>query len=106
MDEKEKDEKTIKAVEKALGEPVIGEFTENTIKIRRNLLIVSLLSVAVSLGGLQINPNSEVFGLKFSGLTDNFIRFGLTLITLYLFIHFLWCSFEFVHGMEDKNHWN
>lgn len=88
------DDKNIKAVEKALGNPITGEFPENTLKIRRNLLVMSMISIAIVLGGLQINPASTFFGVAFSGLTDKLIKLWLALITLYLFAHFLWCSFD------------
>lgn len=70
MDKKDK----IIAAHNALGTPVIAEFTENTLKIRRNLLVASAISIAISLGGLQINPGSEIFGIEFTGLTDELIK--------------------------------
>lgn len=39
------DEEKRKAVEKVLGEPIFDDFSDNTLKIRRNLLVVAYLVV-------------------------------------------------------------
>lgn len=86
--------KSVEDVQKVLGEPFWADFPANTTKIRRNLLISSFVSLAIVLGGVQIDPTSTLFGLKFTDLSDQLIKTGLSLITAYLFIHFLWCSID------------
>lgn len=80
----------IDAVEKALGSPIGAELPENALKVRRNLLISSMVALFVEFGGLRLDPTSSVLGFKFVGLTDDLIRIGLAVVTLYLLLHFLW----------------
>lgn len=88
------DEKNIDGVRKALGEPFSAEFTDKVWKIRTNLLVVSIVWLFVVLAGLRIDPGSSVFGLRFSGLTDEVVKIGLFLVTLYLVVHFLWSCID------------
>jgi hypothetical protein len=93
MDENSEDKK-IKAVEKTLGEPVSPELSDNSWKIRTNLMFVSVISIAVTQANLHIDPSSTFLGLKFTGINDSVIRNGLLFITIYLGIHFLWTAFD------------
>ena len=88
------DEKSIKAVEKSLGEPAFIEFQENTWKIRTNLLLASVIAVAVVFGDLNIESDSTILGLKFRGLSDAILTNGLIAMTVYLLAHFIWSSFD------------
>lgn len=88
------DEKAVKAVEAVLGDPAFPEFNEKTWKIRTNLIIASVISIGLVLGGLNIEQGSTVLGLRFTGLTDEIIRLWLFLITAYLAFHFLWNSVD------------
>jgi hypothetical protein len=90
-DEKNDD---LKAVEDALGKPVLPELTVNVWKVRTNLIIASSISIAVALADLRIDPGSTFLGLKFFGLTDNLVRALLLIITGYLLIHFLWSALD------------
>ena len=56
------------AVLKVLGEPVIVEFSDNLLKIRRNLLILSATSVLLVMGEVKVSNNFSLFGLDFEGL--------------------------------------
>jgi hypothetical protein len=84
----------IEAVEKALGSPIGAELPENAIKVRRNLLISSMVALFVAFGGLKLDPASSILGFKFVGLTDDLIRIGLAAVTLYLLLHFLWYVYD------------
>ena len=88
------EDKNIKAVEKVLGEPAFAEFTENTWRIRTNLILASIISIAVVLGDLHIESGSSIFGLKFEGLDDSLVRGSLLWVLIYLLIHFLWSAFD------------
>lgn len=87
------DEK-LKAVEKVLGEPAFAEFTPNAWKIRTNLIIASVISIAVVFADLHIDPGSTVLGLKFHGLSDTVLTNGLFGVTLYLLLHFVWSAID------------
>lgn len=89
-------DKSVDAVEKALGEPAFTEFPENSWKIRTNLIFASTVAIAVVLGNLHIDPDSSIFGLKFKGLSDTIITNGLIAAVSYLLLHFLWVSIDAV----------
>lgn len=87
-------ENTLQAVEKILGEPALPELPENVWKIRNNLILAALISIAVVFGELHIEPDSQILGLKFKGLTDQVLTNGLLAIVSYLLVHFLWASLD------------
>lgn len=77
-------------VQKVLGEPIICEFSDKTWRIRTTLFAVSVVSLVVVSANLHIGAGSTVFGLQFSGLTDEVVRTGLFWVIIYLLVHFLW----------------
>ncbi|MHC4337552.1 MAG: hypothetical protein ACYSTG_06330 [Planctomycetota bacterium] len=87
-------EDKIKAVQKVLGEPVMCEFDAKTQKIRTMLFLLSVVSIAYGIGGLQIEEGSSILGLKFTGLSDDLFRYLLLGAVAYLALHFLWCSVD------------
>ena len=93
MDKDSNDEK-LKAVEKVLGEPVFIELSDYVLKIRTNLIRVSVITIAVILANLHIDQGSTVLGLKFTGLNDHVLRAGLLVITCYLGAHYLWTAVD------------
>lgn len=84
----------ISAVEKALGNPVAGDLSENALKVRRNLLVFGVISIAITIGGIKIDPTSSFLGFKFIGLSDRLIINSLLLTNLYFILHFIWYAFE------------
>jgi hypothetical protein len=85
---------TVEAVEKVLGEPAFSELPENAWKVRTNLILAAVISIAVVFGDLHIEPDSQILGLKFKGLTDRVLTNGLIAVVAYLFVHFLWASMD------------
>lgn len=83
-----------KAVEKAIGEPFMEDFSDNTLRIRRNLLAVTSVALFYKLGGLSINSTSALFGIKLDGLTPDKVDWAFFLALCYLFAHFLWNSLD------------
>jgi hypothetical protein len=81
-------------VEKVLGEPFAMDFSDNVRKIRNNLIITSIIAIALLLGGIRIAPDSTFLGLKFTGLNNNLILQTLFYLNAYILIHFLWSSFD------------
>ncbi len=88
------EESEITKVQKALGEPLMPEFTDYMRRVRSILVIVNLISIGVVIGGLEIDPSSSVLGIRFQGLSNEMIRKGLLLTNAYLLIHFGWGSFD------------
>lgn len=88
------DDNKIKEVEEALGKSVLCDLSDKAWRVRTNLIVVSVISAAMVLGGLHIKPGSSVLGLQFDGLTDDLVRNILFWVTLYLLLHFLWNSID------------
>ncbi|NML29448.1 hypothetical protein [Paraburkholderia antibiotica] len=84
----------LEAVGKILGEPVAPEMSDDALKVKRNLLIASFVSIASVLGDLHVNPQSTILGLQFTGLTSTLINKGLLIVTTYLLVHFAWYFFD------------
>lgn len=82
------------AVTKILGEPVFAEYSDNAWKIRTNLIVAATVSIAVAFGDLHIDPDSQILGLKFRGLSDAVLTNGLIAVVSYLLVHFLWVSLD------------
>lgn len=87
-------ESEIAKAQKALGEPLMPEFTDYMRRARSLLIVVSVMSIGVVIGGLVIDPSSSVLGVRFQGLSDELIRKGLLIANAYLLIHFLWGGFD------------
>lgn len=107
MDEAEKakeaqeaQEAKYKAMEKMLGEPFGLEFQEDVLKTRRNLLVAAGASIVIWAAGLTITPGtpngsiSPFFGVTLNGMTHRVFLWSMFTAVSYLFIHFLWASFD------------
>lgn len=86
-----------KAVEKAIGEPFMEDFSDKIVRIRRNLLFVASLALVFKVGGLGIAVDSSLFGVKLTGLTNEKIETLLLLLLTYLFVSFAWNSLSHFH---------
>lgn len=78
--------------------PVFVEMPDYVRKIRNNLILISVIGLAVEVGGLGVvtgNERAATFaGVSLTGLTDYKISVALFLVTLYQAIHFIWCSID------------
>lgn len=86
------DEEKRKAVEKVLGEPIFDDFSDNTLKIRRNLLVAAFLVVVYKLNGLSVGADASVAGVKIVGLTNQVVDQTMFWVVAYLVVHFGWNS--------------
>ena len=89
-------EEEFKAVELILTKPVFIGFSEETIKVRRNLLTLAFMVVVYKLSGLEINENYFSFlGIKFKNAPSNeFLDITLFFLISYHLIHFVWQSWD------------
>jgi len=76
-------------VQKLLGEPVLHDFSENTLRIRRNLFLASSIVLVYKLGGLRITEG-QIAGIKIENLSPELLDKCLFWIVTYLLIHFVW----------------
>ncbi|MCF3629537.1 hypothetical protein RJ527_18870 [Thalassospiraceae bacterium LMO-SO8] len=79
-------------VAKVLGEPILPDYSDNTLRIRRNLLIVSVISIAYGWGDLKIAPDSTLFGVKFDNVDPVAINWLIFCLLAYHVVHFAWNS--------------
>lgn len=82
------------AVEKALGNPIDGDLSDNALKVRRNLLVFGMISIFITIGGVKLDPTSSVLGFKFSGVSETLITNALLAANVYFLLHFIWYAFE------------
>jgi hypothetical protein len=87
-------EKDLKAVEEILTKPVFIGFSEETIRVRRNLLTIAFFVVIYQLSELKVNEFSFL-GAKFANApSKEFLDITLLCLIIYHLIHFLWQSID------------
>jgi len=79
-------------IELALGEPFFEDFSENTFKIRRNLIAAATISIIYKKFNLIISPDSSFLGVKLDGLTPQIVENISIIIVSYLLVHFIVCT--------------
>lgn len=84
-------QKAITALAKRLGEPFPAEFSENAFKVRRNLLAVSMVALAITIWQI---PVEEYSGFKATKLEPSAIREILMWILGYHLAHFGWYAWD------------
>ena len=74
------------------------EFNENTLRVRRNLLIFSVIALFYKLSGATLTGKSSFLGLEFEHTDPEMIDLFLLCIVGYHLIHFMRLAYEnFVH---------
>ncbi|UEB93480.1 hypothetical protein LIS66_13795 [Pseudomonas sp. HN2] len=81
-------------ISKILGEPVGFDISETASKLRRNLLLVSLVVIVLIVGEIQPGADISLFGVKLTGVTPLKLMIGLTVLLFYNFVHYLWYCYE------------
>jgi hypothetical protein len=83
------DEK-VKQIEQIMGDPMAIEPTEYEERIRRNLLIISCLSIMVWWFGATPSGHLEIWGLSFEHLDIRALSIVALSITGYQLVHYGW----------------
>lgn len=78
-----------------LGQPFLENFTDNLLRIRRNLIIFSSLAIGLVVTNLQVK-SSDVSGLRIDGITTEIVCQILFWVILYHFIHFWHESYDYL----------
>ncbi|WP_223513463.1 hypothetical protein [Pseudomonas sp. GL-R-26] len=81
-------------LEKALGEPVGFDISDVASKIRRNLLLASMVVLVLILGGIEPSSEVSIFGVALKGVTSFKLMVGLALVLCYNLCHYLWYCYE------------
>jgi hypothetical protein len=96
------DDEKVAAVDKALGEPYLAEFSDDALRVRRNLLIVSLIAVVGAVFNVRIAPDSPLFGFHLVNISDQALRVGMMITVAYLLIHFAWYALDSLTGWRIR----
>lgn len=80
-------------VQRLLGAPFGLEYGEAAQRVRRNLLALSMLAIALIATGAKVEE-PEIFGFKLTSVSDHAIRVALVCSLLYLVVHFVWHAIE------------
>ncbi|MFM4702003.1 hypothetical protein [Aeromonas bivalvium] len=83
-----------KLIELIMKEPSPLEATEYEEKIRRNLLISSMIAIMSLFLGITPTEQVEIWGLKFQNVTMNSIYVVLLAIIIYELGHYCWIVFN------------
>jgi len=89
----------LEKVEKILGKPIFISFTEDSLKMRRNLLIVGSVSLVYKINCLVISKDATFLGIKFEKLNNAIVDQALFWLLIYLLIHFVW------NGISQLQEW-
>jgi hypothetical protein len=73
------------------------EFNENTLRVRRNLLIFSVIALFYKLSGATLTGKSSFLGLEFEHTDPKMIDLFLLCIVGYHLVHFIWLACEHSH---------
>jgi len=93
MSEK-KNSDIIKQEAQAEKNSTFEEFNENTLRVRRNLLIFSVIALFYKLSGATLTGKSSFLGLEFEHTDPEMIDLFLLWIVGYHLIHFMWLAHE------------
>ncbi|MFE8709635.1 hypothetical protein [Aeromonas allosaccharophila] len=85
-------------IDEVLSTPVMPEQTETERKLKNNLIVFSVISLFMCLGGLSISDKSRFLGLVFDGLTQYKIYIALFGFILYAAFHYLWYIKDSISG--------
>lgn len=85
---------SVEEVSKVLGEPVGFDISEIASKLRRNLLLVSIVVITLIVGEIKPGADFSVFGITLTGVTPFKLMIGLAVVLAYHFVHFSWYCYE------------
>lgn len=79
---------------KWLAQPFMEMFDENTFRIRRNLLAISVVALIYKFAADGISEKSSFLGVQLEGLKTSSIDIILALGVIYFLVHFIWSALD------------
>ena len=79
---------------KWLAEPFMTMFDDNTFRIRRNLLAISVIAFVYKCAATGIDPTSSFLGVKLLELKSGSVDIIFALGVFYFLLHFLWSGWD------------
>lgn len=77
-----------------LGEPFAIEFSDYTKKSRSNLMLASVLAIALIANNLKLTADSSLLGLKLESFSMEIIYQLLLFLCAYHLVHFTWLAWD------------
>jgi len=84
-----------------LQKPNIEPLDNNTQRIRRNLLVASIIGIVLTIGSATFSSQNGFSGFKFEDLNILHVYLLLIAALVYFLCHFLWASSD--HLKENRN---
>ncbi|ELS9256718.1 hypothetical protein R6H74_004766 [Vibrio parahaemolyticus] len=84
-----------------LQKPNIEPLDNNTQRIRRNLLVASIIGIVLTIGSATFSSQNGFSGFKFEGLNILHVYLFLIAALVYFLCHFLWASSD--HLKENRH---
>lgn len=82
-------------IDQLLIKPNIEALDSNTQRIRRNLVVASILGIFMAIGSVDFDNNSNRFaGFKFNDIEMGHVYIIIVLSLIYLLIHFVWAALD------------
>lgn len=81
-------------IAEVLGAPVGFDISDTASKLRRNLMLISLVVVILIMGEIQPGADVSLFGIKLTGVTPFKLMVGLSVLLGYNLIHYVWYCYE------------
>ncbi len=95
------------SIKPILKDPFLQDFPENTLKIRRNLLMISFFTLIYLMNDL--GAINTILGFSFTnGLSRNSLLCIALILNIYLLIHFFWAGWNTIQEWRLKltGYWN
>lgn len=84
-----------KELDKLLGEPVIFDYDDETLKNKKTLLVISIVGIVISFFGISLSTDSSLFGLKFHNLSQSLLINSVLIFNVFFWVKFIWMSSEY-----------
>ncbi|WP_323151423.1 hypothetical protein [Pseudomonas glycinae] len=88
------DEEKSKAISKVLGEAIGFDISDPALKVKNLLLGLSIVLLAMVVGGVSVGKTVSFLGISLEGITGNKMVIGLVIAVCWVTIHHSWYSVE------------
>ena len=87
--------------DQVLLKPNIDPFDVNTQRVRRNLIVTSIIAFFFTVGASGFDSNNSSFvGIKFKDLKVEYVQMLILAALIYFLLHFIWAALD--HLKENR----
>jgi|TARA_R110002072_G_scaffold227286_1_gene384147 hypothetical protein len=91
---KSKEDDDFGEVDMLLGNPVFISFTEDVLKMRRNMLVFSFIASEIVLSGATLDDTIAPLGISLENVSTENVYIGILCLLAYHVVHFIWNSLD------------